>query len=429
MALTYRDFLSEDKDHAGVLYFGGARMALLDIEAGFWGLRRQVEALVGRRLTDIVLQQAGVNGGASFARAFAPDVSPDTAAQALRDCIASYQAAGFGQFEIEVLEWPFGKAQDRPIGRVLIRGADTFEAWMMRQHGQKVDSPACAYTAGVLVGFVNVLAGRHDVVCIEHTCQAQGDQACLFELLPADAAGDVPVVALAPDPALGRQLNLLEMLFDRMPMGIAILDRDYYLRRYNPTWASFADRYSPPSARPVAPGVDYFEILPGAEPIALPLFERVLAGETVRQEAVRLEVEGIVSYWDVVLAPLVEDGTVTGILNVCTDATNHVQAQEALKESESKFRLLFEESADAMLLLDGDVFVDCNQAAVEMMRCSSKDQLLFLNPHDISPEKQPDGRLSSEKATDLIATAFEEGSLRFEWVHRTADGTDLPVEV
>ncbi|MCK4472188.1 MAG: PAS domain S-box protein, partial [Anaerolineae bacterium] len=106
-----------------------------------------------------------------------------------------------------------------------------------------------------------------------------------------------------------------------------------------------------------------------------------------------------------------------------------VQAQEALKESESKFRLLFEESADAMLLLDGDVFVDCNQAAVEMMRCSSKDQLLFLNPHDISPEKQPDGRLSSEKATDLIATAFEEDSLRFEWVHRTADGTDLPVEV
>ncbi|MCK4472620.1 MAG: hypothetical protein KAW49_12645, partial [Anaerolineae bacterium] len=87
MALTYRDFLSEDKDHAGVLSFGGARMALLDIEAGFWGLRRQVEALVGRRLTDAVLQQAGANGGASFARAFAPDVSPDTVAQALRDCI------------------------------------------------------------------------------------------------------------------------------------------------------------------------------------------------------------------------------------------------------------------------------------------------------------------------------------------------------
>ncbi|MBC8449199.1 MAG: hypothetical protein H8D78_15745 [Chloroflexi bacterium] len=70
MPLTYRGFLSEDEQRPGVLYFGGARMALLDIEAGSWGLRRQMEALVGRRLTDAVLQQAGGNGGASFARAF-----------------------------------------------------------------------------------------------------------------------------------------------------------------------------------------------------------------------------------------------------------------------------------------------------------------------------------------------------------------------
>jgi len=53
-----------------VLRFGAARMALLDIEAGFWPLRPQMEALVGRRLTDAVPQQAGVSGGASFARAF-----------------------------------------------------------------------------------------------------------------------------------------------------------------------------------------------------------------------------------------------------------------------------------------------------------------------------------------------------------------------
>ena len=85
----------------GLLRFGGARMALLDVKDGFWGLRRQVEALVGRRLTDTVFQQAGVNGGASFARSFVGTASDE---QALRDCIAAYQAAGFGQFEIEVLD-------------------------------------------------------------------------------------------------------------------------------------------------------------------------------------------------------------------------------------------------------------------------------------------------------------------------------------
>ncbi len=54
---TYQDFLTKGPYYPGVLRFGGARMALLDVEAGFWGLRRQMEALVGPRLTDTVLQQ------------------------------------------------------------------------------------------------------------------------------------------------------------------------------------------------------------------------------------------------------------------------------------------------------------------------------------------------------------------------------------
>jgi len=116
-------------------------------------------------------------------------------------------------------------------------------------------------------------------------------------------------------------------------------------------------------------------------------------------------------------------------MNVIAGATEPKQSEEALGESEAMFRLLFEKSPDAMLLLDGDVFVDCNQAAMQMMRCSSVEQLLALHPYDISPERQPDGRLSIEEVHDLIAAAFREGSLRFEWVHRAVDGTDFPVEV
>jgi PAS domain S-box-containing protein len=60
----------------------------------------------------------------------------------------------------------------------------------------------------------------------------------------------------------------------------------------------------------------------------------VLAGETVRQEAFPLEVEGFVSYWDAVITPLVEDGRVVGILHVITDATERVYAEQALRESQ-----------------------------------------------------------------------------------------------
>jgi PAS domain S-box-containing protein len=129
------------------------------------------------------------------------------------------------------------------------------------------------------------------------------------------------------------RMNLLDLLFDRMPMGIAIFDREYRIRRYSPTWAEFAQFYAPPSAAPLAPGVPYFDHFPGSEPIVIPLFERVLAGETIRQDALRFESGGIVSYWDLVLAPLIKDGEVTGILNVTSDATGRVQAIKQLERT------------------------------------------------------------------------------------------------
>jgi PAS domain-containing protein len=40
----------------------------------------------------------------------------------------------------------------------------------------------------------------------------------------------------------------LELLVDRMPMGIAYFDTDLILQRCNPTWASFIEQYSPTTA-------------------------------------------------------------------------------------------------------------------------------------------------------------------------------------
>ncbi len=238
-------------------------------------------------------------------------------------CLQIYQTAGFGQFEIASLEWP--------IGRIQIQADQTFEAWMMRQHDHLGTAPCCAYTAGVLVGFVNILSNRKDVVCVEHSCQGKGDEFCQFELLPAAKAEDQVVVSFSPDPGLGRQINLLEMLFERMPMGIAVLDRQYRVQRYNPTWKDFSASYAPPSGAPITPGVYYFDHLPGTESTVVPLFERALNGETVRQNGVRLESEGIVTFWDVVLAPLVENNKIVGILNVAVDATERVELRQNLE--------------------------------------------------------------------------------------------------
>ncbi|MGB9671146.1 MAG: hypothetical protein ACPLXR_08375, partial [Halothiobacillaceae bacterium] len=61
------------------------------------------------------------------------------------------------------------------------------------------------------------------------------------------------------------------MLFEHMPMGVAILDRQCRIQRYHPTRGDFAVRYAPLTGAPLAPGVGYFEHLPGSEPIVRPL--------------------------------------------------------------------------------------------------------------------------------------------------------------
>lgn len=93
------------------------------------------------------------------------------------------------------------------------------------------------------------------------------------------------------------------------------------------------------------------------------------------------------------------------------------------------YRELFERSADAILIIEGETFIDCNDAAIEMLRYTTKEEVLQTHPSELSPPKQPDGRDSFEKANEILAIAFERGSHRFEWDHKRADGEVFPVEV
>jgi len=116
-------------------------------------------------------------------------------------------------------------------------------------------------------------------------------------------------------------------------------------------------------------------------------------------------------------------------ITVLKDVTKRKQAENALQESEEKFRLLFEKSADAVLLLDGSRFIDCNEGALKLMRCSSKDQLLGLRPFDISAKMQGDGPLSLDKTRNVVNVALREGSNHFEWMLRGFDGEEFLVDV
>ena len=97
--------------------------------------------------------------------------------------------------------------------------------------------------------------------------------------------------------------------------------------------------------------------------------------------------------------------------------------------SEGRYRHLFENSGDPIVLMKNGRFVECNQAAVRILGYASKELLLDKHPSEISPEFQPDGQRSDAKADRILAMAHERPYQCFEWTHIRADGTTFPAEV
>jgi len=95
------------------------------------------------------------------------------------------------------------------------------------------------------------------------------------------------------------------------------------------------------------------------------------------------------------------------------------------------FETFFERSVDAVWLLDPQtgVFLDCNQAAVELIGAESKQELLRARPEDLSPPFQPDGSPSAQKTDEIIATIQRQKAHLFQWMMRRRDGRDIPIEV
>ena len=104
---------------------------------------------------------------------------------------------------------------------------------------------------------------------------------------------------------------------------------------------------------------------------------------------------------------------------------NHISEEIAL------YQQLFESSRDALMLTSPPLwkFTQANQATLQLFGVSSAEEFAALGPSDVSPEMQPDGRLSSEKAPEMIALALREGSHFFEWEHKRVNGQSFAADV
>ncbi len=104
------------------------------------------------------------------------------------------------------------------------------------------------------------------------------------------------------------------------------------------------------------------------------------------------------------------------------DTNNRMLTEQALKESEERFRTLVEASMDAIFLesLEGDV-LDCNEAACEMLGYG-KDELIGLNVIDLLPEN------FQHLLPEIVGKLLSDGGSFMEGENIRKDGTTVPVE-
>ena len=114
------------------------------------------------------------------------------------------------------------------------------------------------------------------------------------------------------------------------------------------------------------------------------------------------------------------------IITVARDITKRKRSEEYLRESEGKYRSLFENANDAIFLIDAQTtkILDCNEKAAEMEGYSI-EELKVMNVKDLHPEDE----------WPLLSGAFkkisEQGSLTglSGFHHLRKDGRLVPIEV
>ncbi|MCX7708334.1 MAG: EAL domain-containing protein [Clostridia bacterium] len=138
--------------------------------------------------------------------------------------------------------------------------------------------------------------------------------------------------------------------------------------------------------------------------------------------------DGKVFYVEVALRKSLWSGKKVVVAAV-RDISDRKAAEELLKDSEKRYKTLYETANDAVAIIDDQCrFIECNNKTEELFGCS-KSELKGKAPFEFSPEKQPDGQLSPDKAFQMAQLVLSGQPQKFEWQHFRMDGMPFYAEV
>ncbi len=131
---------------------------------------------------------------------------------------------------------------------------------------------------------------------------------------------------------------------------------------------------------------------------------------------------------DIVVSPILDkDGEVLYAIESCRDITDRTRMEKAVRKSELMYRSLFEQSVDAIFILQGTGpeagrILSANKSAC-LMHGYTEEEILKLHIGDL------DSAEDAARAPERILQIIDNKPLRFEVMHKKKDGTLFPVEV
>lgn len=114
---------------------------------------------------------------------------------------------------------------------------------------------------------------------------------------------------------------------------------------------------------------------------------------------------------------------------IVRDITGRLESELALASSEQRFRALYENAIDAVLLLDHKKVQDCNPATVAMFGCEDQQSFLALPLSEIMPQIQPNGVESADQFNELLDFAHQYRSVRTEWLWQRKNGEVFSADI
>jgi len=177
-------------------------------------------------------------------------------------------------------------------------------------------------------------------------------------------------------------------------------------------------------------GCSHYEIFPEITPAIREIHRRGLAGETISVGDRRfVRKDGSVQWISWEMRPwYTTNGTIGGIIIASDEITEQKKAEDALRESEEKFRTIFNSTKDAIHIVEIDKngmpgkFIEVNDAACAMVQYS-REELLTMTPLDLITGP---GSRSNEQIRDALKNR---GQACFEVKRIRKDGTIIPAEI